>query len=388
MTLTSDRARLDGRVVATDLDRAVALLAEAERARAAAALLLGRLCDTGLERFLGYVSLERLVAHRTGCGNRAGFDLMRVARHLDRFGTTAAALEAGAIGWAAAAVLARAAAGLAEAYRSDESELLAVAERVEVEELERVCRQWRDRADAEAAASDAERRHERRGVWIQHAFDGSCRGRFALDPIGAEIVTRALETRPDSTASIVEPRTRAQRRADRLVDLCQASPAPGAPGAVDGDHDGKGGGVRADVDVVIDIESLAGADGPVDRIRAELSRGGPIGGPGLDRLLCDASFRALVTDGAHTVLAYNRATPDIPPGLRRAVRVRDRHCTFDGCDRPWDWCDLHHLVPRNRGGPTTAENLTLLCRFHHGLVHEGRWQLSRAPDGTIVTSSP
>ena len=139
---------------------------------------------------------------------------------------------------------------------------------------------------------------------------------------------------------------------------------------------------------MIDVETLAGADGPIDRLRAELARGAPIGGPGLDRLLCDASFRALVADGADVVLRYNRATPDIPPALRRAVRIRDRHCTFDGCDRPWNWCDLHHLVPRHRGGPTTVDNLTLLCRFHHGLVHEGGWQLTRAPDGAILTSTP
>jgi len=126
----------------------------------------------------------------------------------------------------------------------------------------------------------------------------------------------------------------------------------------------------------------------VGRLRQELGRGGPIHGPGLDRLLCDASFRALVTDGPRTVLAYNRATPDIPPALRRAVQIRDRHCTFPGCDRPHHWCDQHHIVPRNRGGPTTAENLTLLCRFHHSTVHDGGWHLSRAPDGTIVVASP
>ena len=88
--LSGERARLDGRVVAADLDRAIELLADAERARSRAAVLLGGLVGTDLERFLGYVSWERLVAHRTGRGNRDAFGLMRVARHLDRFGLTAA----------------------------------------------------------------------------------------------------------------------------------------------------------------------------------------------------------------------------------------------------------------------------------------------------------
>ena len=141
MTLTSapsgERARLDGRVVATDLDRALELLEQAERARAEAATLLAGLQTTGLERFCGYVSWERLVAHRTACGNRASFALMRSARHLGRFARTASALAAGAIGLAHVEVLARAAAGLANAYERDEPELLALAERVEPEELER-----------------------------------------------------------------------------------------------------------------------------------------------------------------------------------------------------------------------------------------------------------
>ena len=381
MTLTSDRARLDGRVVATDLDRALELLAEAERARGGAAALLGGLQRSGLERFLGYVSWERLVAHRSGCGNRAAFDLVRVARHLDRFEPTARALAERRVGLAAVEVLSKAAAGLADAYRADEADLLDVAETSEVEELERICRQWRDRADAEAAAVDSEHRWQRRGVWLQFAFDGSCQGRLALDAIGAEIVADALETRPDPTTTIVEPRTAAQRRADALVDLCAGSDD-------DADRETGGTGTRANIDVVIDIETLAGADGPIGRLRAELDHGGPITGPGLDRLLCDASFRALVTDGPRTVLAYNRATPDIPPGLRRAVRVRDSRCQFHGCERRWHWCDLHHLVPRNRGGPTTADNLALVCRFHHSLIHEGGWQLTRAPDGTIETRSP
>ncbi len=225
-------------------------------------------------------------------------------------------------------------------------------------------------------------------MWMQFAFDGAGHSRFSLDAAGAEAVWAALETPPDPVTQLPEPRTGAQRRADKLVDICVLSTESGS--------DLGSAGTRATVDVVIDIETLAannnGNDQPgqinLDRIRAELAHGGPIAGPSLDRLLCDASFRALITDGPRTVLAYNRATPAIPPALRQAVRVRDRHCTFTGCDRPWWWCDLHHITPRNRGGPTTAENLTLRCRFHHGCVHDRGWQLTRTPDGTINVRSP
>ncbi len=195
MTLTSapsgERARLDGRVVATDLDRALELLQESERARREAAALLGGLQSSGLERFLGYVSWERLIDHRSRCGTRAASEVVRVARHLDRFAETAGAVAKGRVCFAAAELLAKAAAGLVDAYRADEFELLEVAATAELEDLERLCQLWRDRADTEVAATRAEHRWERRGVWLQQAFDGSCTGRLALDAIGAEAVAAA-----------------------------------------------------------------------------------------------------------------------------------------------------------------------------------------------------
>ena len=49
--------------------------------------------------------------------------------------------------------------------------------------------------------------------------------------------------------------------------------------------------------------------------------------------------------------------------------ARDRHCRFPGCDRPQAWCDVHHVTHWADGGSTALDNLLLLCRRHHGLVH-------------------
>ncbi|MEM9656707.1 MAG: DUF222 domain-containing protein [Actinomycetota bacterium] len=369
-------------VRSADLDDALKLLAEADALRAKAASLVGALADSGLAQFHGYVSMERLVAHRSGCRNTTARDLLRVARFLDRHELSAKALRDGRLSWANAETLARAANGdRAANFAEAEEQLLAEAVGTCPEKFDRLVYAWRARVDAEADAADAERVWRERSLTMQLAFDGSCHGRFRLDPIATEIVANALETPPDPAGVFTEPRTLAQRRADALVDLCLMDSTTG----------GNDGGVtRTSVDVVVDVETLADTSDPVvvSRLRRELGRGGPISGPGLDRLLCDASFRALVINGKQAVLAYNRATPDIPPALRRAVKLRDRGCTFTGCDRPAHWCDLHHIVPRNRGGPTTAENLTLLCRYHHTTVHEGGWQLTRAPDGAIHVSMP
>jgi uncharacterized protein DUF222/HNH endonuclease len=82
-------------------------------------------------------------------------------------------------------------------------------------------------------------------------------------------------------------------------------------------------------------------------------------------------------------------TKVIPPNLRRAVIARDRRCGFPGCRQPPRACQIHHLIPRARGGTTTLPNLKLLCAFHHLIaVHRWGWTLTAHADGTTTATSP
>ncbi len=88
-------------------------------------------------------------------------------------------------------------------------------------------------------------------------------------------------------------------------------------------------------------------------------------------------------------LDLGRTTRTIPPRLRTAVIQRDRHCTFPGCTQPPSVCDVHHLIPWAKGGPTSLGNLRLLCRFHHLIViHQWGWTLTCHPDGTRTATAP
>jgi len=79
-----------------------------------------------------------------------------------------------------------------------------------------------------------------------------------------------------------------------------------------------------------------------------------------ERMRCDA---AVCHKGG-------RNTTTIPPRTRREVLARDRHrCQSPGCDRT-RFLEVHHIVPRSRGGDNKPENLITLCGSCHRLWHE------------------
>jgi 5-methylcytosine-specific restriction endonuclease McrA len=94
-----------------------------------------------------------------------------------------------------------------------------------------------------------------------------------------------------------------------------------------------------------------------------------------EAVLCDARVR----EGR----GPNRAT--IPPSVRAAVLTRDRHrCATAGCGAT-RFLEVHHVVPRRRGGSNRAENLVTVCSRCHGFMHEreaaGLAVAELAPDG-------
>jgi hypothetical protein len=112
---------------------------------------------------------------------------------------------------------------------------------------------------------------------------------------------------------------------------------------------------------------------------------GPAGLAAFLRTRFPAGFPA----SASLPLDTGTPTPTVPPHLRRAVARRDRHCAFPGCRQRPQACQVHHLIPRSRGGPTALWNLALLCSFHHLIaVHRWGWTLTLNADGTTTTTSP
>ena len=91
---------------------------------------------------------------------------------------------------------------------------------------------------------------------------------------------------------------------------------------------------------------------------------------GLDLLLARETKR-LAAASARPMAAPRLAAPErVPAGVRRSVWARDGgRCQWPleqggVCGSTWQ-VELDHVLPRARGGPSTAENLRLLCRAHN-----------------------
>ena len=147
------------------------------------------------------------------------------------------------------------------------------------------------------------------------------------------------------------------------------------------------GSVADRYQVVLHVETAAAPGSPEPPPVVEVADGGiGVSAETSRRLSCDASLVVLheYVDGA--VLNVGRKTRTVPAPMRRALTARDKRCLFPGCTARR--CDAHHLVHWADGGATALDNLILVCRRRHRLVHEGGFGVERNDDGDAVFRRP
>jgi hypothetical protein len=115
----------------------------------------------------------------------------------------------------------------------------------------------------------------------------------------------------------------------------------------------------------------------------------------LRRLACEAGVVVVACSGGRP-LDVGRRHREPNAQQRRALRTRDRSCRFPGCGATRH-LHAHHVVHWADGGPTDLDNLVLLCRAHHLLVHQPGWRIVHlgggrfrfhAPDGRALAPVP
>ena len=88
-------------------------------------------------------------------------------------------------------------------------------------------------------------------------------------------------------------------------------------------------------------------------------------------MLSEADIERIVFDTPSRVIDVSTRTRIFTGALRRAIELRDRHCTHPGCCVPADRCQVDHIIEYCDDGPTTQANGRLLCA-HHNRQRPGR----------------
>ena len=130
--------------------------------------------------------------------------------------------------------------------------------------------------------------------------------------------------------------------------------------------------------VVTTPEQLAGAEGAGAAVTTD---GDLVDRGALTRIACDAVIDRVVLDKDGRVLAMDTIGRLATAAQQTALAARDRGCVWPGCTTPPSLCEAHHVIWWSRGGPTTIDNLALLCHRHHTHIHAEPDDANRPGEG-------
>jgi hypothetical protein len=126
--------------------------------------------------------------------------------------------------------------------------------------------------------------------------------------------------------------------------------------------------------VRVDLDALLRGHAEGDEC-CEIDNLGPIPVP-MARDLANDSFLRLVFHRAGDIRAVSHQGRTINRALRTALFHRDTTCVVPGCGTSYG-LEIDHIIPFAEGGPTTLDNLALLCHYHHFLKTYEGWTLER-----------
>ena len=323
------------------------------------------------EGFISPIDWIRFNCHMT---SNAAADRVAVGERLGELTESTDAMVSGRIGFAHMTVMARTANALGT--RFNEGALIDKALENSPGKFHHICRHYRHAADRKGYEAEQAELVENRWLSLSSVEDGSLLISGVLDPVGGAALRTALEPLARKSGAH-DDRKRDRRLADALVDL--------STHALDNGLVPQSASQRTHLQVTTSLETLLGLEGAP---AADMEFSLPISSKTVERLACDCSVTRILLGSDSMVIDVGRAKRTISGPARKALNVRDRGCTWPGCERSATWSEGHHLHHWIRGGTNEPPNLTLLCRRHHWMVHEGNWQIVRGDDGRMVTIPP
>ena len=178
-----------------------------------------------------------------------------------------------------------------------------------------------------------------------------------------ELVVKALERAMDEAYDADEDLPVAARRADALSEIAETYL----------NHPENAGSTADRYQVVIHTQADHAA---------QLENGPHVSAETSERIACDCCVTEIEEDLSGEVLNIGRRSRTIPPAMRRALKARDGGCRFPDCSNH-KFVDGHHIRHWSKGGETSLDNLVLLCRHHHHLVHEGGFDCRKGAGNEI-----
>ena len=319
------------------------------------------------------------LAAQTGIPRHEASRRVIAARRLRDMPETFSALQMGDIHFAHAVALGKTSEKkhLAWAFTAAErDDLVPAAKSMSWQNFRTVLWKFEQAADPSQGDNDAEHDEARAEFNFSATFEGAFRADGWFDPISGEIVDAELKrlcqqlladdwaearARLGDDARIKDLcRSQGQRMKDALVLMARRSAAART-------------GSLPCVNVHVDyatftaaMNELAGLPGAysAEGVR-ETNAGVPISARQIVGLALEGHVRRVVFDNDGQVLDFGAKKRFFTGALREAVEVRDRVCQHPGCGLPAVWCEVDHVDPFSKGGPTSIKNAQLLCGFHN-----------------------
>ena len=333
-------------------------------------------------RRMGQKQAERTVREQTGKSVRGSREEVQVANRLLNLPDTREAFENGEINAGHARAIARA----AEEVDVDERELVDKARRQPEDVFAHTVRKHQRERSGDDGLSRFERQKKERKAWLKTDRDDGMTvlyGRF--DPVTGALIKDALSTRTNQLWRDEHPDhrpTTGQRMADAVAELLCEPRTGEEPGK---DNNKKKRGRKKFRGATLFL--VAHYDTKGQHIRdATLADGTPIPVAVFRDMACQGKIVPAVFDTRGRPLWVGMSKRLATPAQRMALMARDRGCV--GCGADPAWCQAHHVIPWEAGGPTNIDNMCLLCSRCHHQIHDDGWVIRQTPDGKHVMQPP
>lgn len=275
-----------------------------------------------------------------------------------------------------------------EQYFADDANMLIdVAKTVNAEQFSYVVRHWKNMIDAVIdEPADEYLAFQERKIFLSELPNGNWFINGELDAVTGKIVDKALKSGSEKLWNMSSPESKydytpAQQRVDVLGHIANGylssnfaaiSPMSDENPATEFSFTAN---PSTSVDIVVDINDVNSQTKTREFLTKCLTSPSPLINTHsralTKQILCDTYVQLPIknTDGTYEL---GRTVRTAPLKMKKQLMLSQPTCSIPGCITPSGWCDAHHIEHWVDGGVTSIENLALLCRRHHTMLHNDK----------------